>query len=88
MEVKAPCTYVIEAKSPVETLQKVCGLLTELNVEVEALQLMVTQPGRGKLVIHCETEKDRTAYIGRQVEDLAGVESIEWINMRTRQRRY
>ncbi len=85
---KHPCAFIMTIKPPMQTLEKICELLAQKEIKVDTMQLGVQDSGDGKLVIHCEIEKDRVAYIGRHLEKMNGVKTIDWMHARTREKLY
>lgn len=85
---KHPCAFVMTIKPPLRTLEKICDLLAQKEIKIDTLQLLVQDTGDGKLVIHCEIEKDRVPYIGRHLEKIYGVKAIEWMHSRVREKQY
>ena len=85
---KHPCAFIMTIKPPLQTLEKICELMAQKEIKVDTMQLLVQDTCDGKLVIHCEIEKDRVPYIGRHLEKIHGVKTIDWMHSRTREKLY
>ena len=88
MEIHKPCTFVLEIKPPLAVLQKICELLADRSVKMETMQLLALVDDSARLVITCALDKDRTAYVGQSLEKITGVISVDWMNLRTRPKRF
>ncbi len=87
-DVHKPCAFVVEIRPPLSTLQRISELLAGKSVKLETMQLLVLVNGNGRLTINCALEQDRTAYVGRCLEKIPGVLTVDWMNLRTRAKRY
>lgn len=88
MEIRRPCAFVLEIDLPLVIMQRICELLADKSVKLESMQLLVLVNGNGRLTINCGLEKDRTAYVGQCLERIPGVISVDWMNLRTRSKRF
>ena len=80
------CCYTVHTSSPLLTLSQVAGLLHRKGIPVDTILSQCLSEQHHRLLVVCRVEKDRVAYLGRHLEEVPGVLSVDWLQHRARTR--
>lgn len=80
------CCYTLHTSSPLATLSQVACLLDKKGIPVDTILSQCLSATHHRLLLVCRVEKDRIAYLGRHLEEVVGVLSVDWLQSRARTR--
>jgi hypothetical protein len=81
---KKPVVFIFQLEITIFTTARILTMLLERNIEIEEFHFHAMNKSQGRLMIHCQLEKDRIGRTATLLDKLPGVIKLDWMEGKRR----
>jgi hypothetical protein len=81
---RKPVVFIFHLETTIFTTTRILTLLLGRGIEVEEFHFHAMNKNQGRLMIHCQLEKDRIGRTATLLDKLPGVIKLDWMEGKRR----